>query len=587
MEAPGRIGTLALLALTCHGLQATPLSLKQVAYIGRGLRETEGRVVVYRPSPDNVPLLVFCGDIPNTWSGVYFYRYRPWDRYSLAKVDTGNMGSGLIPGNMIPWVAADLDRDSLPEVLAKNSDYTPTKTYFLAALYGHPTGSLCPDSLEWSYRCDSNVVYGSEPFMAADLDLDGRTDFLVHVSVHHRVYIFENVGPDSFRLVWSDSLGDAYAFASGDFDGDGRVEFATAGIALGWVKVFKCTGDDHYVLWDSVEVPQPYGSNGHDVFAAGNLDGSHRAVLFVAFARYSVCRTYLYMLEPTRGTDGYAAFLVDSADFRGYRDARSCCADVDGDGIEELLWSCGTQVQAYRQTGLRHFERVWYWFNQESTSANLSAYDVNGNGYNELVISGSGRTFIFETEAVRVLNPDRTRELEAGDTCEVRWRIFTPPRCDSVSLFLKTDTVVREGERFWRLDTIATGLAPTESSYTWVVPDTVLAWAKVLAIAYGPGWQYDESDSAFSIGPHGVSEAAAAAAWQLPAQTVWHGVIRMPEPRPGQAMPAVMLCDALGRRIAVLRSGINDLRHLSPGVYFVRMAGGAGRMANAKVVIAK
>jgi hypothetical protein len=74
-----------------------------------------------------------------------------------------------------------------------------------------------------------------------------------------------------------------------------------------------------------------------------------------------------------------------------------------------------------------------------------------------------------------------------------------------VSLFLKTDTTVYPGERFWRLDTIATGFAPSESSYSWVVPDTQLAWAKVLAIAYGPGWQFDESDSSFAIVPSGLS----------------------------------------------------------------------------------
>jgi hypothetical protein len=167
--------------------------------------------------------------------------------------------------------------------------------------------------------------------------------------------------------------------------------------------------------------------------------------------------------------------------------------------------------------------------------------------------------------------------------------VYQPPRCVSVSLFLKTDTTVYPGERFWRLDTIVTGLSPTESTYTWTVPETTLSWAKVLAIAYGPGWQYDESDSAFRILPGAVSEAGAATVWQWHPPTVLRNSILVPGPSSGQATPALTVHDALGRRVAELRPGPNDLRHLAPGVYFVRRtsADERGTSSVTRVVLAE
>ena len=102
---------IAFLALAGLSAEASELHLKQVAYLNRGLCWTTGRVVPFRCEPDSSPILVFKGKIPGTWHGVYFYQYVPVNRFRLAKVDTGNMGSGLVPGNMVPWAAGDVDRD--------------------------------------------------------------------------------------------------------------------------------------------------------------------------------------------------------------------------------------------------------------------------------------------------------------------------------------------------------------------------------------------------------------------------------------------------------------------------------------------
>ena len=275
--------------------------------------------------------------------------------------------------------------------------------------------------------------------------------------------------------------------------------------------------------------------------------------------------------------------------------ASSCCADVDGDSIDEVFWSCGTHVQAYRNTGQHQFEQVWYWSNQDSTSANITAYDVNGNGYKELIVSGSGRTFIFEVDAIQVVSPNGGQVLVRGDTCQIRWRILTPPRCDSVSLFLRSDSNTVNG--FYRLDTIAHGLSPNESTCSWVVPDTTLDSARVLAIAYGPGWQFDESDSTFRIAPSGVAgpRIAPPRDWALsvsPNPSADRTTVRWDVPRRGSVR--VSLHDAAGRLVKELASGAEEpgryaaeariSSSLPAGVYFCTLDAGEKRISR-KVVL--
>jgi len=124
---------------------------------------------------------------------------------------------------------------------------------------------------------------------------------------------------------------------------------------------------------------------------------------------------------------------------------------------------------------------------------------MNQNGYNEIVVGGSGKTSIFEVEAVKVLRPNGG-ETFIGNTPElIRWQKFYPPRCDSLSLFYSLDN----GRTY---DTIITGIPGSDSSDLWTVPDTSSDSCKVKIIAYGPGWQYDESDGVFSITPIGIGE---------------------------------------------------------------------------------
>jgi YVTN family beta-propeller protein len=71
--------------------------------------------------------------------------------------------------------------------------------------------------------------------------------------------------------------------------------------------------------------------------------------------------------------------------------------------------------------------------------------------------------------------------------------------------------------------------------------------------------------------------------------TVVRGVLFLPETSSNKLQAAGWLLDVSGRKALALRPGPNDIRHLAPGVYFVREASGVKREASSvtKVVVTR
>ena len=162
-----------------------------------------------------------------------------------------------------------------------------------------------------------------------------------------------------------------------------------------------------------------------------------------------------------------------------------------------------------------------------------------------------------------------------------------------MSLFLLTDTVVPEGEWVYAMDTIVTGLSSSDTTSPWVIPATTLDAAWIVAIAYGPGWQFDCSEHPFCIVPSGVAERRKKVApGPLPEPTIVGDVLVWSATTPSlrnvgdiALHSRASLLDASGRAVMDLQPGENDIRHVAPGVYFVRTAESGVRSAVAKVVI--
>jgi len=481
--------------------------MKQIFYLPYGAKWA---YVICKDTDHNDSYeMIFSPDAPfNRWE---IWEHRPINQYQLVYADTGMYPpQRIITGNFLPWDVGDIDGDSLTDLLGPNQDgpANPDTIYNVVTTQESPNYLSPPESLSWWYRYANNAAI-SEPFyFTPDLDGDNKREILF---CYDSIYIFENVANNQNNLVY-DISAPAWSFTFGEFDLDERKEFVTAWLgSLGRVFVYENTGENQYELvWvDTVGIP-----NGSDVFSGNDLDGDGKPEFFVCFAWFpgSIADFYLYMWEAT-GNNTYEKTLLANLQRNIGLDwgAISKCGDIDGDGIEELVWSVGIDVFVYKAIGNNQFQLIWSWHNPTADivkDAFVNIYDLNRNGYNEIVLSGifggspgypDYATYIYEVEAVWLRRPNGGETFQGNTQEQIRWQKFYPPRCDSLSLFHSLDN----GRNY---DTIITGLPGTDSSYLWTVPDTSSDSCKVKIIAYGPGWQYDESDGVFSITPIGIGE---------------------------------------------------------------------------------
>lgn len=306
--------------------------------------------------------------------------------------------------------------------------------------------------------------------------------------------------------------------------------------------------------------------NGADVFTTNDIDGDGKPEFYAAFENVPRGKMYLYMWEMV-GDDEYTRMLLDSVGFGGTDWGRmSECGDIDGDSVDECIWTTPDRINVYKAFGDNDLREVWHWNNDHGGFRSLvsTVYDINSDGYNELITAGNAKISIFEVDAVDLLSPNGG-SCSVGDTVSIRWVTNTPPRCDSVSLFLRRDSL-------WHLSTIATGLPGTDTLYRWVVPANVPDTGRIVVIAYGPGWQYDMSDSVVTFIGGGVAEGTrnVPLQWSLsispnPARGAF--VVRYDVPR--QCRVSVGVYDAGGRLVRSLSEG-----NASPGTYEAKLPSG-------------
>ena len=158
---------------------------------------------------------------------------------------------------------------------------------------------------------------------------------------------------------------------------------------------------------------------------------------------------------------------------------------------------------------------------------------------------------------------------------------------------------------------IATGLPGTDTSYLWTVPNVISDSCRIKIMAYGPGHQYDESDSCFSILATGIAGKSIQPIYEtrllgvFPNPTTNHSLIRFDVSKPEQVN--LRLRDVSGRLVATLADGVLQPGHYSlpldfsglgtrsrfaanrvksPGVYFLTLDA-SDRHETRKLIIAQ
>ncbi len=570
---------LVLLTASVAVVSASLMSVKRVGTLPMSPSRDFLRLVLGDADHDGLGEVCHYGYDPECFE---MLEYRSVNRYAVVLSDTGHYPwpESIILGNFQPSDVGDVDRDGRTDIVGQAGYDSAGSMRVVLAVFESRDFQSYPDSLAW---WSPTPMPGSGPFppFYASLDGDSLPEIVMPWSYDsaRATAVFENVGGNQETLVCVVPRA-GYAFSvptTDDYDQNGRMDYSFEYGYKDWV--VECSGDNQYALVCSLNTEHQTVSNrfpGHDVDRNGKPEWFEVSVTDLGGWRYlqTLCQF------EASGEHQYTCDTVDTAvsvwePFCG----QSVCADVDGDSLEEIVWSCGRQILVLKTTGPHQYEKVSSWQLWSSTVSVCNAADFNHNGYKEIYVGGDSVSVVLEVECIRVVKPDTN--LTVGDTCTIRWRVLTPPRCDSVSLFLRSDSNTVNG--FYRLDTIAHGLSPSESTYSWVVPDTTLDSARILAIAYGPGWQFDESDHPFRIAPAGVAgpRIAPPREWSLSVNSnPTRGAVTVSYDVPQSDHVLVGLYDVDGRLARPLAEGLVapgryraavSSAVLPAGVYFVRL----------------
>jgi hypothetical protein len=460
---------------------------------------------------DSLPEIIFStGRIDQSFdpTRVEVWEHEGWNRFKLVYADTADSElfrwpwwpSRIKLGNAVPMAAGDIDEDGLTDLLCVtfHVDTIVDTLYLDVITVESPDVSSYPCSLTWycPYMRGDQAPSAYPAYLTPDLDEDGRGEILV------LGMIWENVRDDSNELVWRGSpCGMYYAF--GDFCSDGRVDFASGGGSGGVaVDVWGSSGADSFErIWqDTWSRGQPV-----NLFSTADIDGNGRPEFYLTEYSSPESRAWLFMYQcKSAGSHQFTRTMVDSLTC-GSQTTHSAGGDIDGDGVDELIWTMPCSIRVYKAFGENDLRMVWELplssnpFIQYTLTTTI--HDVNSDGYNELLLGvedREGEILVFEVDAVDLLAPNGG-SYSVGDTVEIRWATHLSPRCDSLSLFLRRDSS-------WNLDTLAHGLPATDTLYRWVVPNNVPDTGRIVVIAYGPGWQFDMSDSVISFIGGGVAE---------------------------------------------------------------------------------
>ncbi len=262
------------------------------------------------------------------------------------------------------WGAAfaDVDGDGRPNEMVARLDSTFNTTDGYGADDGYAVYQVGADS---KYRRMAKLPnptrsgpddryngFGPPRAVVADYDGDGRPE-VVMADTDGDFYLDETVGSSlsaGFRHTWTDStdlVNRETLLASGDFDGDGRMEFVT-GVSSDYVqtqnhdydapywivRLWKAAGNDSYrIAWQQAF----YGfADTDNSLSAGDLTNDGIADLIICAA------PNLYVFT-TDGHGGLKPFWTVG----GAGASATLVHDFDGDGRNELFFNTGRAIVRY------------------------------------------------------------------------------------------------------------------------------------------------------------------------------------------------------------------------------------------------
>ena len=328
--ASGPVGS----TIVISGSNFSTTSANNIVYFG-GVR-----AAVTASSANSISVTVPDGATPQpitvTTNGLTAYSSRPFvatfpggSAYFMSSSFTGSVAG---PTGLYPKIIciADFDGDGKPDLATAGSANYPTSTVSVMRNTGGSGNMSFSTNMDLPVATNGNAYY----LATGDIDGDGKLDLILTSIVTNTLSVYRNtstVGAISFgaRIDFATNR-DPYGLAVGDLDGDGKPEIAVANFFDNSVSVFSNNSSPGIVSL-ATGTTMTTGLAPHSV-SIGDLDGDGKPDLAVANTL-----SYSVALFRNLSSPGTLSFSARTDIVTGTDEPYSIkLADLDGDGKMDL-----------------------------------------------------------------------------------------------------------------------------------------------------------------------------------------------------------------------------------------------------------
>ena len=524
--------------------------------------------------------------------------------YELHLPDDWIIDSFLLPSADLLWDSGDFDNDGLYDLLFQFHTENPSLADGIM-VFESPDSFSYPTQEVWRDTVEIGTV---QPICAYDIDRDGIPEVMQTAGELGQNYyidfsIYESSGNNIYELKYQFESPETptSTIAFGDFDRDALNEFVL-GTIDGQYSIFESPMNDIYVpLFVNLQLPT---LNIKDCFTVPDADGDGKLEFVVKGFIVPDARTDCFIFEAT-GDNTYQvikSFHLPNSMGWWYGGGYSDVGDIDGDSVPEIALEAAYYVYLIKCGGNDSFY-VWqtlYGYGHPEGSC-VRVFDIDGNGLNEIIISGGNQTRIYEkTPFVTWFCPEPYDTFYASDTVYPRWKLDETIALDSLRLYWAHPQL--------GCHLIYQGLS-TDTICQWVVPDTQSNMSNRFWLVTKGFGRYDSTYSpVFYIKRHPGIEETTNSKFEIrnPNLAVYpnpfrnhlviqyavcskqYAEIKEKVPTAYSLLPTIHIYDATGRLVRqwdyqtirlsdqIVWSGDDDSGcQLSPGVYFVCLRNGS------------